>query len=904
MVTNLAYGQNAWLVQTKFLAPVKRTDMPYRSRLLETFANAVRRHSLTLISAPAGSGKTTLLSNLTAAVPEMPFAWLILDEDDNNLGHFLKAFIVALQTLNPRCGTLASGLLAESPDPAADSRKIIGVLINEILQHLPTPFGLVLDDLHRIENQACHDGLNYLLERMPSQMNLIIATRYDPPLALARLRTRRQIAEIRHNQLRFTEAETIELFDDVLDYKLQENELKNFYQHTEGWAASISMVANYLEQKPNDWERSTNFITQLVESERYIFDFLAEEVLNSQTPTVRDFLLKTSILFDLTPQVCQAVTASPTHADTRAILDDLYRRNLFLVTVEPQTPTYRYHDLFRQFLQEQLENHFPDQLTTLYRRAAQAETVPIRIIRYYLAGKAWEEAANAIEKFGELIVQQSSIDELRAWIEMLEPTVIEKHPRLLYYLGVCAWERWQLAEARQYIEKAIAGFSKNDNKSEEDKSGYAEALLYFALSKFTLGDLGDIEETIQAAFELPMLDRLKKQFLILQTDCFMYLGKPLEAVSSLREALDLVEKNPPIVFYKFNALNLWAFYNFLPGGTDIIERFCQIIETQIGLQPDSPLHAWLYSLRVLTEAWRGKYAESLENFQKGAAISEQFGNPAFYSMVVGPTPAMCFEIVGDSASAQKVYEAILQVSKPPGSEAYFIAFTFYRAKVFWWHNEYSEVKKLVKQLEINMHQWIYVNFWFSILDSLLDVSSQNFSTAEEKLLGLFELQKQVPVTAIYANLGLLLACLYHEWERPEQALEYLLPILKDAEERKLPGLIIWEGKKVVVPLLRLAIEQGHCAAFAHQVLDLLGENFKPKTVTVVGVVVPTNGEVLTPREVEVLQLLITGANNQTIAEKLTISLHTVKIHVARILAKLEVKTRTEAAARARELHLL
>jgi LuxR family transcriptional regulator, maltose regulon positive regulatory protein len=379
MLADRPYTQNNWLVQTKFLAPEKRSDIPNRPRLLTALSTALRQNTLTLISAPAGSGKTTLLANLTEVVPEMPFAWLAMDTDDNTLTQFLKVIIAALQNLNPQCGITAGNLILNSPDLKAEYRQVTGVLINEIMQTLPLPFGLVLDDLHEVTNLECFNALNYLLERIPPQMKLVIATRHDPPIALARLRTRRQVAEFRLNHLRFTEGETAQLFNQTLQYRLHEEELKRLYAHTEGWAAGISLVASFLEQKPGEIKR-INFLEQVEESERYIFDFLAAEVLDAQTGQIRNFLLKTAILYELTPNLCQAVADLATPPVAHHILESLYHHNLFMVKVEPQTPSYRYHDLFRDFLIHKLELEQPETLNQLYLKAGKAETIPIRVI--------------------------------------------------------------------------------------------------------------------------------------------------------------------------------------------------------------------------------------------------------------------------------------------------------------------------------------------------------------------------------------------------------------------------------------------------------------------------------------------------------------------------------------------
>lgn len=294
------------------------------------------------------------------------------------------------------------------------------MLINDILETLPDPFVLVLDDLHLVSEPAVYTALDYLLERLPPQMHLMAATRHDPPLALARLRGRGALAELRLPDLRFTLDEAA-AFLNTQRLGLSPEDLASLHSRTEGWAVGLRLLADSLNRIPTRSGRSA-FITYLAQTDRYVFDFLADEVLSRQSSAVRTFLLETSILPELTPALCQAVTG---RADALAILEDLYRRNLFLVAVDdgrwttddgPQTtdlirrpssmvrrlssvvhrPIYRYHALFAEFLRRRLTQEMPERLVELHARAAQAETVPARAIAHYLAAQLWEPAAQAM----------------------------------------------------------------------------------------------------------------------------------------------------------------------------------------------------------------------------------------------------------------------------------------------------------------------------------------------------------------------------------------------------------------------------------------------------------------------------------------------------------------------------
>jgi len=365
-----------WLAETKFHAPLLREDVITRRPLLEDLHRYIKTHPLTLLSAPAGYGKTTLLATLPEAYPNLSVAWLSLDEEDNDPVRFLTAVIIALQQINPACGVAAQSLLTGHTFQPVEIRQVTGVLINDVLDTLSEPFILILDDLHRIHEPSIFVALDYLLEHRPSSLFMVVSTRVDPPLALARLRARGQLAELRLKSLRFSDEEVGAFFNNHLQLGLSGADLTFLTAETEGWAVGLRLLASSLTQVDTS-EEGRLLLHKLAASKRNIFDFLAEEVFRRQEQEIRQFLLETASLPEMTPLLCKAVTG---RADASALLEKLYHRNLFLiqvspgqsqVDVEPQlTPLeqsqsakpdaqsgtrYRYHELFKEFLLQKLE---------------------------------------------------------------------------------------------------------------------------------------------------------------------------------------------------------------------------------------------------------------------------------------------------------------------------------------------------------------------------------------------------------------------------------------------------------------------------------------------------------------------------------------------------------------------
>jgi LuxR family maltose regulon positive regulatory protein len=341
------------ILTTKFYIPPARTGLLPRTRLVEQLSEGATRQ-LTLVSATAGFGKTTLLSQWIAKSIQ-PVAWLSLDEGDNDPDRFLTYLILALQQIQDGIGANTLDILTSSQTPSF--KLILTNLINEIAV-TKTHFNLILDDYHVITEQQIHHWLSFLMENQPEPMHLVIATRNDPPWPLARLRSRREILEIRSKDLRFTSAETSSLFKDILALDLSTEDVQLLDERVEGWIAGLQMAALSLQGR----EQVSEFIREFTGSNRFILDYLFEEILSAQTPEIQDFLLRSSVLDRLTAPLCQTVTGI---RDSQEILEYLDRANLFLVPLDDKRSWYRYHHLFGDLLRVLLARKYPTEVSDL-----------------------------------------------------------------------------------------------------------------------------------------------------------------------------------------------------------------------------------------------------------------------------------------------------------------------------------------------------------------------------------------------------------------------------------------------------------------------------------------------------------------------------------------------------------
>jgi LuxR family maltose regulon positive regulatory protein len=416
------------IIATKLYIPPSRSEIVLRPRLTGQL-NTNRHRKLTLVVAPAGFGKSTLVSEWVAA-GRRPVAWLSLDEEESDLARFLTYLIAALQTITGEIGALALPVLQSSPPLPIEA--ILTNLINDIAAS-PHDFILVLDDYHLVDNPSVDKALSFLLERLPPSMHLVITTREDPNLPLARLRVRDQLTELRVADLRFTPSEAAEFLNQVMGLALSADEVAALDSRTEGWIAGLQLAA--LSMKGN--QDVTGFIQAFTGDHRYIVDYLVEEVLKNRPESLRRFLLQTSILDRLNGPLCDAVTGQPGGATQ---LEALQRGNFFLIPLDDRRHWYRYHHLFADVLRAHLMTEQPDQLSILHGRASkwyeQNGSAP-EAIHHALAAGDFERAAALIEQALPAARQSRQEAMLLSWLQALPDDAFQHRPVLsVHYAGV------------------------------------------------------------------------------------------------------------------------------------------------------------------------------------------------------------------------------------------------------------------------------------------------------------------------------------------------------------------------------------------------------------------------------------------------------------------------------------
>ena len=447
------------ILATKLYIPPPRSKIVSRPVLIDKLNGSLSAgRKLTLISAPAGFGKTTLVSEWVAVCGQ-PFTWVSLDEGDNDPVRFLTYLVAALQTIRPNVGKELLRILQSPRPPPIES--MLTTILNEITI-IPDNFIIILDDYHLVDAKAIDNALTFLLEHQPPQMHLVITTREDPNLPLARLRARGQLTELRAADLRFTPSEAAEFLEQVMGLNLTAEDMAALEARTEGWVAGLQLAALSMHGHKD----VPGFIQAFAGDHHYIVDYLVEEVLQRQPETIRSFLLQTAILERLNGPLCEAVTGQP---GGKARLETLQRGNFFLIPLDDKRYWYRYHHLFADVLHMHLMAEQPEQVPALHRRASEwyeENGSSADAVQHALAGKNFERAADLVERIFSTMSRNRQEAILLGWLKALPEAQIRNHPVLCNLYAGALMQNGEIQYVETWLLAAERWLTLTDDRRE------------------------------------------------------------------------------------------------------------------------------------------------------------------------------------------------------------------------------------------------------------------------------------------------------------------------------------------------------------------------------------------------------------------------------------------------------
>ncbi len=870
------------ILTTKLFIPSPRPNYVARTGILESLDEAIN-FKLTLVAAPPGYGKSSLLS-IWIQEREPPTAWLSLDPDDNDPALFFEYLIAALQTLNPKIGATSLALL-QSPQLSSNTA-ILSSLINDLTTYEKN-FVLILDDYHSIEQQEIHDSFNYLIDHMPPQMHVIIASRSDPPLQLSQLRVRNHLLEIRQSDLRLQPEEANEFLNHCMGLNLSTSQVDILESRTEGWVAGLQLAALSLKEKDDVGA----FINTFSGSHRFVIDYLADQVIANQPPEVKSFLQKTAILDRFTAQLCDEITGRD---DSKVFLQYLEEINLFLIPLDDQREWFRYHHLFLDYLRVDIEADIQRDIHLKVSEWYLEQGLYPEAVKHAILSEDTGQTIEAVLKAAPLAIEKATFTTLFGWFDALPDQVVRQNAMLSLYKSFALFFTDSYREALPY---AIA--AKENIPKDIPSSTYGQLLCIQAHISMFQGDLKDVIRTSRDALEY-----LAEEDTFFRSLTLNVLGQVLEMKGDVVSAVDVYRQ-----------------------GFDSGYQAGEVIGTMV---------VFTNLVISLNELGRLREAEAICQKLYAELNQEAMAGDSLANTVYLPWSHLSYEennLEEARKQAQTVLDALLKNNITQGV----VLAQYVLAKINLINHDWDQLSQLVADGRQVANRTGTANTHGALLSALAAEANLKRGNSDA-------------VKQWVEEMGFKPEDRPHHWvewpyftytryllsqNQTQEAKQLLSTMGKSAQEgqrfRKLLTIYLLEAlvelsledhNSAVQRLeaaLSIAAPQGYRRAFFDEdpaILELLPEvrHIAPDFVDALLAYIDSPPdklfrsdqlyEALSERELEVLNLVAKGYSNRQIAEALYVTLGTVKKHLNNIFGKLQVKNRTQAVASARELNIL
>jgi LuxR family transcriptional regulator, maltose regulon positive regulatory protein len=877
------------ILATKFVIPSSPVQMVPRPRLLQQEESPRIR----LVCAPAGYGKTTLIASWARA-NQSPIAWLSLDAGDNDPVRFLMHFIHAIRPHFADFGNIAMDMMAANPPPPIPG--LMRTLVNQLCG-LPERLCIILDDLHAVTETAVHEAIAFLVDHQPPQVQLIFASRNDPPFSLARIRGQRQLLEYRTEDLRFTLEEARSFCNDVMQFSLPQEQVEALAARTEGWIVGLQLAAVSLRNTPD----KATFIHNFAGDNRHITDFLLDEVLRSRSIQIQNFLLQTSILERFSAPLCDAVMET---TDSRERIDEMERANMFIVGLDHQRIWYRYHHLFASLLQNRLRNVSPGLIQTLHRRASRwfsENNLITEAIDQAIKAADHEFALDLMEQHRTHLFSHGQTNTALAWARMLPEDALAKRPTLSM---TCAWGNFYMDNSVEMdrhiraVERCLAAFPDTSADSKVRAMRAQVALLRGCHSGYN----GDLEGALSHHLEAHASFTPGRLMHRVAGTC---LGVAYFRLGDLDKAQSLFEENSAISEVKYDVLapvaatlglgRVHLARGRLLTAKGVFERALQECK-EAGWQ-DFPACGMLHM-------GLGEVAYEMNDL----ALAEQH---LTHGVDLTATGMQYFNAWGRvllvrTRLAAGVADAALEPQREASLMKYLGRFIF----------DIPPLSAVLGRLWLSQGRMDAVSLWSEavqlpvgerlaigceadyIVLARFFIASEQRTKALELLDRLWIEAEQGKHVAAMIEISILKALALQGNGAGDEALAALQQAVNLAENTHLLRLFINEGSALSALLRKLARGADN-KSHVHSLLAHFGAEASQEAPQGV----PPLARLFSKKELQVASHIVKGASNKDIADALFISLNTLNSHMKNIYAKLGVNTRLQAIERLRQLGL-
>jgi LuxR family maltose regulon positive regulatory protein len=888
------------LLQTKLAIPSARADRVPRARLIQQL-NAGLECPLTLICAPAGFGKTSLITDWyeQSDRSRFPLAWLSLDEEDNDPTRFLTYLISALATIsNTPFEDLLSSLRSPQPQPP---KLILTALISQI-EKFPQPFALILDDYHRVA-VPIDEPLAFLLDHLPAQMHLVITSRDDPSLPLSRLRSRSQLAEIRADDLRFTREEAAIFLEQKLGVSLSAEQIMELDARTEGWIAGLQLAVLAMKGRKD----IAGFIDAFTGSHRFILDYLTEEVLSRQSDELQSFLLQTSILSRLSGPLCDAVTG---RTDGQASLEQIEHGNLFLIALDSERSWYRYHHLFGDMLQRHLKQSNADNVPDLYRNASlwfEQNGLVGEAIEHALLSQDSERAARLLDQYGERVWTHGELATFMRWLEALPEEVFLAHPKLGLNQALLLTFVDKFVQAEQRLSQVERVLAESDTDETARTAFIQQAAVIRTTVSLMVGPGGNV--TLAAghkALSLLADSDARRAWIMMIIGCAHYVsnGEMADAESCLEEAIRLGEKTNDSLTIMISLTHL-ARMNITRG---YLRQAEVAVKRQLQHSIDPRWNGQTavgYALvdrskvRYERHDVKGALADLIEAQQIVQAHALKRISVDSYVMM-----ARLKHFQGEERHASELMAEAAHILQANDLKEIMISVTPWQAWLRLMQGDLAAAEQWAKEIEPTTSENLNPALEFEhITIARIQIAQGRLDDAQQLLDRLLSAARDNGRMGRVITICVLQAIAAWQQGNRDRALNALTDALSLGEPEGYVRTFVDEGK-LMAELLGEAQKRGIAPEYVTKLLEAFEAIAPQKPSSSEQEWIGETIEPLSVRELEVLRLMVDGASNREIAQKLYVSMGTVKKHLSNIFAKLDTHSRTQAIATARRHKLI
>lgn len=870
------------LLSTKLFIPEPRQDYIIRPKLLDLLDGALSS-KLILVAAPPGYGKTTLLS-VWIKERSIPTAWLSLDSGDNDQLLFTHYLISALQYISPDIGQASLTLLKSTQ--ASSPTSILSALLND-LTRFEGDIVLVLDDYHIIESQNVHEVLTYLLDHLPPNLHIVIASRSDPPLQLSRLRARNQLLEIRQSDLRLSLEETDQFLSQSMGLTLSDEQIAQLDSRTEGWFAGLQFAGLSLGKQ----EDKDTFLASFSGSHRYVIDYLADEVYNNQGKDMQVFLSKIAVLDRFTAPLCDAITG---RQDSQMMLNQLDETNLFLIALDEQRIWYRFHHLFLDSLRVHLGDQPQDELHRLAANWFLKNQLYSEAVKHASATGDKEILIAAISSAAKIAFQQGEIGSLSSWLDSLPRQDLMENSQLATFKGMITFFSVNPEEALPYL--IAAQENQPDNAPSSQQGQLMSLQAHISLYQ------GDLNHSINLSREA--LENLDPDDLFFRNLTLNVLGQILEmnsdvpgAVEIYRQAFILSQKTDDRLGTLVIFTNLIFALNELGKRTQAF-ALCQefLADPKWSSTPGFDLSDGVHLPWSLLSFEANQLELALEQ------VNRTLQGLELVNIAQGKLWAQF--IMGSIYLANHDYERLAEVTahgrmlaeRSGSNTVHYAWFDMLDAQAGLLQGDLAAAEKWARSRNLtpqdSPHHWFEQQYFTY---ARLLIAQGNTTEARQLLNAMLANAKIGQRLRKLITIHLLLAIIESAANRQEKVIENLENALDLAVPQDYRRAFLDEGDAL---LKLLPAVQNYAPAFLNPLIS------EQDSSGVSGRKLHDPYQALSDREYEVLHLVARGYSNREIAAALFVTLGTIKKHLNNIFGKLQVKNRTEAVARARELQLL